>query len=221
LGRADLIEAAEGAADDYASGHAAPTGKDPLVGRSFRLLIPFGCSGPQSDPGTLQAFYDYDPVAKTLKITARPGEWASLPLFGAMTGGKVEAVEGFWVSRPWTTSEACPPARTGPPPVTPTPPAAQTIGLARLFDKDGSRVLRRDGRPYEVVRKVKDGDTQLVNHPYRLVLEGRVTGYGDGRALHCWSESVDHRPICLYAVEFDQVAIEDAATAETVADWKQ
>jgi hypothetical protein len=222
LTRADLVEAADGVADDYAAGAPLAAGIDPLVGRQFKVVTPFGCNGPQADPGVLQASYQYDPGHKALRITARPGTWTMLPLIQQLPGAAdIEDVEGFWVSRPWTTLSACPPIGDRTPPATPTPAAPQTLGLAEIFAKGGSRVLRRDGRPYEFIRKVADGDTDLVAHAYGLVLEGRLIGYPDGRALHCWSESIDHRPICLYAVEFDRVAFEDAVTHDVVADWKQ
>lgn len=63
-------------------------------------------------------------------------------------------VEGFWIPRPWSYSDACPPRRDQPVPASPTPPAGQTFGPAELFDAGDSRVQRRSDRPYEQVLKL-------------------------------------------------------------------
>jgi hypothetical protein len=59
----------------------------------------------------------------------------------------------------------------------------------------------------------------VLTHSYRLLLEGKVTGYPDGRAIQCWIEAPDHRPLCIYAVTFDHIAFEDAVTGEDLANW--
>ena len=222
LTRSDLISRASEAAAAYAAGVPLPAPKDPMVGRRFSLRIPFGCLGPQAGAGLSHAYYEYDPVKKTIRLVARPGIWTTFPLVQDLNKPEeIEAVEGFWVPRPWSNSEACPPNRDGPIPVTPTPAAAQTLGLARIFEKDGSRVLRRDGRAYEFVRKIGEGDDAPLAHSYRLVLEGHLEGYGDGRAVRCWAESADHRPVCFYAVAFDRVAFEDASSGAMLAEWRE
>jgi hypothetical protein len=222
LTRSDLIARASEATAAYAAGVPLPAPKDPMVGRRFSLRIPFGCLGPQAGAGLSQAYYEYDPVKKTIRLVARPGIWTTFPLMQDLNKAEeIEAVEGFWVPRPWSHSEGCAPNRNGPIPVTPTPAAAQTLGLARIFDKDGSRVLRRDGRAYEFVRKVDEGDQSPMAHSYRLVLEGRMEGYGDGRAVRCWSESADHRPVCFYAIAFERVAFEDADSGAMLAEWRE
>jgi hypothetical protein len=144
-----------------------------------------------------------------------------LPIIqGLGDAAKVEKVEGFWLPRPWSYSENCPPQREAPVPATPTPAATQSLGLAQVFRLEGSRLLRRDGRAYEFVRKVPEGDGSPLTTSYRLVLEGRIVGFDDGRAVRCWSETSDHRPICLYGVEFDRVAFEDAKGA-MLAEWRE
>jgi hypothetical protein len=222
LTRSEFIARASEAAGAYAAGTPLPDTKDPINGRRFSLRIPFGCRGPQTGAGVNQAYYEYDPVKKTMRLVARPGTWTTLPLMQDLSGSEeIEAVEGFWIPRPWSPSEACPPNRDGSIPVTPTPAATQTLGLARIFEKDGSRILRRDGRAYEFVRKMDEGDDARLAHSYRLVLEGRVEGYSEGRAVRCWAESADHRPVCLYAVAFDRVAFEDADSGAMLAEWRE
>lgn len=222
LSRADIVRDAKVAASAYASGAAPTLAKSPLIGRRFVVRIPFGCNGPGMAPPAAQADVEFDPATNVVKLTARPAVWTSLPALQDLpSASKIETVEGFWIPRPWVDSEACPPVRDTPLPATPTPAAAQTVGLARIFQKGGSRVLLRGDKPYQFSLKTPKDDAGALSHAYRLVLEGRLVGYGDGQASHCWSESPDHRPICLYAVEYDRVAFEDAATGQTLAQWRE
>jgi hypothetical protein len=219
LDRAALIAIGRRAADAYEAGE--PPGKDALVGRRFVVRLPFGCNGPQTSSGSSQAAYSYDPGRKSLRITVRAASWQELPQIQSLPdAGDLEAVQGFWLRRPWSTSETCPSARTGPPPAAPTPPSRESLGLATLFEAGGSRVLRQGDRPYEVVRKVGEKDADLVNHSYRLVLEGRISGFADGQAARCWSESPDQRPVCLIGVTIERLAIEDGQTGESLGEWR-
>lgn len=200
---------------------AAPAARDPLIDRAFRLRIPFGCEGPQIGAGTSQAYYEVDAKRRTVKLLARPADLASHPLVTQWpAAGDIEALETFWVPRPWTRSEACPPRRErpAPAPATPTPPSPPTLGLAAIFEAKGSRLGRRGGRPYELVRKVPmDADLPLTG-AYAMVLEGRLAAFPSGKVLRCWSETADHRPVCVYAVVLDRVAFETAA-GEPLAEW--
>lgn len=214
--RADLIRAAAAAADAYASGISS-NGAD-LVGRQFAVRLAFGCAGPVADPGPAQAYYQVDAKARSLRLVARPSIWTDLPLVRAApapTG--TETVEGFWIPRPWLTGDQCPKRREVAPPATPTPVEQPSLGLAVLHGQDASRTDRRGQRPYEhVVKLPPEGAGQ--GRVFELVLEGRISGFADGSALHCWSESAEHRPVCLYAVELDRVAFEGADGA-VLADW--
>ena len=214
--RADLILAAGRAADAYASG--VPGGGADLVGRRFAVRLAFGCGGPVADPGPAQAYYQIDAKALSLRLVARPAIWTDLPLVRAAPApAGTETVEGFWIPRPWLTGDRCPQRREVAPPATPTPVEQPSLGLAVLHGQDASRTERRGQRPYEHVLKLEpDGAGQ--GRVFELVLEGKISGYADGAALHCWSESAEHRPICLYAVDIDRVAFEDA-DGTVLADW--
>ncbi len=128
-------------------------------------------------------------------------------------------MEGFWLPRPWTASDICPPANNAPAPAISTPPSAQTVGLAQIFGPGSSRTQRHAEHPYSVTRKLGPADTNMLNHSYYLILEGAITGYPDGQSLHCWSESPDHHPICIFAVTLDRVAFSDAMTGEILGTW--
>jgi len=218
--RHELIDAARDAASQFAlSGHQQQ-GKDPLVGRRFALRIGFGCGGfsDQSLAGQLSVVYDAQ--KSTVTLTAAPSVWTTLPLIQDLADlSDIEAVEGFWIPRPWMYDEACPARTEGPPPVTPTPPQAPTLGLAEIFPTGGSRLVQHAANPYQYTRKVSAEETDILGHSYYLQLEGTLTGFGDGRALHCWSEAMDHAPICLYAATLDRVAFTDAVTGEVLAIW--
>lgn len=221
LTRSELVQAAQASASAYATGAAGSKAKSPLVGRAFVVRIPFGCDGPGAAPAAAQASVEFDAATGAVKLVARPSVWTSLPGVQELPNAKsVDTVEGFWIPRPWADSETCPPKRDRPLPATPTPPAAQTIGLARIFTEGDSRVSARGDRPYERTFKVPKDDTSRLGHAYALVLEGRLTGFGDGQVTHCWSESDDHRPVCLFSVEYDRVAFEDTVTGEVLAEWK-
>ena len=219
VSRSDLIAGAAAASSAYAAGEAPPTKAGPQVGRPFEISIAFGCTGPVTDPGSAQAYYQYDPKKQALRLVARPSIWTDLPLIRAMSVSKpAETVEGFWMPRPWTNSETCPPPRDAPPPATPTPFAAPTLGLAMVYGPESSRVDQRGDRPYEFLVKLAKPDAPILSRTFRLKLEGRIASFSDGASVRCWSESNDHRPVCLYAVDIDRVAFEDNQGA-VLTEW--
>jgi hypothetical protein len=221
LSRADIVQDAVASASAYAASASPPLQRSALLGRHFVVRIPFGCGGLGVTAPTAQASVELDTATNSLKLTAQPSIWTSLPVLQDLpNAARIETVEGFWIPRPWITSETCPPVRDTPLPATPTPASAQTVGLARLFEKGGSRVLMRGDKPYQTSVKLPKDDAELLSHTYRLVLEGKIVGYGDGRAAHCWSETADHRPICLFAVTYERVAFEDGKTGATLAEWR-
>lgn len=212
LGRAELLAAVARAADAAAGGASYPQAAADLAGRRFALRLPFGCQGPGRDD--LGLGYTLDPQGRVVRLTARPQVWTDAPWARALVGGpRTEAIEGFWVRRPWLTGEACPsPALAGGP-----PPAlsAETVGVVQAFEVGGSRLLRRGDRPYEVARKLDEGEVPGVGG-FRLALEGRI---GGERPIRCASEHPDRRPVCLVVVELDRVAFEDAG-GQTLAEWR-
>jgi hypothetical protein len=220
LTRQDLIEKAAETASVFASQGRLPPDADSYAGRRFSVRIAFGCGGVLAGNGTGQATSSFDAAKQTVTLTARPGDWTSLPVVqtpGDATG--IEAVEGFWLPRPWSLAEGCPPDIAYPVPATPTAPTAQTLGLAEFFADDTSRAGRHADHPYEFTRKIAADDTAVLGHGYWLVLEGRITGDAHGGALHCWMESPSHQPLCIYSVEFDHVAFVDGVSGDVLANW--
>jgi len=222
LGRAELIAAAGSAADAFAAGRPLPEGVTRLAGRDFEIRLAFGCpGGPHADVGALGA--DYDEAAKALRVRAEPVRWSPEDWLPATEGASdgalaVEDIEGFWISRPWTTSEACPsssPAPTG----VEAPPAAseQTLAIAQFFTSESSRVARRDGEAYQTVERVAP-DALDISQGLRLRLRGRLAPAPGAGPVLCRAPS-GGRPVCMVSAVFDEVAVEKPATGATLATW--
>lgn len=225
LSRGELVAAAGQAASAYAEGRV-PEGTDPLVGRTFAVRIAFGCSGPASDSvpdgeASGLATWSPGPDGKTIELKMTPGDWAGSALIAGGTDAPAwEAVEGFWIPRPWLTSESCPAVKGDPLQTGAVGAAPQTLGLAAIFEEGGSRIGRRNGRAYAFTVRAK-GDAPLPVPPagYRLALEGRIASFPDGRAIRCRAAGPDQRPVCVVAAKLDRVAFEDA-DGETLSEWR-
>ena len=222
LDRAGLLQAMDVAASAYAAGQ--DPGGASLSGRRFVVRQAFGCTGPTPPPaddatGNGLAAWSRAPQRGTVQLTLAPGDWTHSPLIagGADTW---EAAEGFWLPRPWLRADGCPGAQGDPLASGPGAPSPQTVGLAAVFDEGGSRLGRRNGRAYSfTVRGDGDQPPTAPAGGYRLVLEGRMTAFADGRAIRCRAASPDQRPVCIGAVQLDRVAFEDAAGA-VLSEWR-
>lgn len=222
LTRGELVSAAGQAASAYARGQVQ-TEIDPLVGRGFAVRIPFGCTGPSETVDGV-ARWSWGPDRKTIQLSLTPGEWTESALTvqpAAATSAPVwEAVEGFWVPRPWLAAEACPGVSPNSLQTALGSASPQTVGIAAVFEAGGSRIGRRNGRAYAfTVRAQGDEPLAAPTGGYRLLLEGRIVGFPGGRAIRCRSAGPDERPVCVAAVQLDKVAFEDAAGA-TLSEWR-
>lgn len=220
LDRADLLAAVDVAASAYAAGRA-PTGPDTLVGRRFVVRQAFGCTGPSPAPaenatGDGLGRWRWGTERRTIAVELAPGDWTNSP---QIAGGGWEAADGFWIARPWLRTDDCPGA-LGPLPGRPVAASPQTVGLAAVFEEDGSRIGRRNGRAYAFT--VRGGGDQSPPAPeggYRLVLEGRMTAFPDGRAIRCRASSLDQRPVCIAATQLSRVAFLDAS-GQMLGEWR-
>lgn len=220
LGRADLIALAATAAD------AAAAGRDPdpdiakADGRRFELRLPFGCDGPAGEDSTAAMRWRYDAEDGTLRVHVDPVIWTAQDWVPRDPTG-IEAIEGFWIARPWTSGEACPvggaqPAAIGAEPVT---LPGQTLALGQVFLADGPRGGKRDGKPYEVVVRVSESELD-TSSGFRLRVSGRIAGSLGAGPVRCRQPAgPEQRPICLVGVVMDEVAIENAASSKTLATW--
>lgn len=228
VARSDLLAAAAAAADEVAAGNPLPKSNLQLINRSFELRLPFACGD-----GILGKWgeWNFDPKTRVLRSTFRPQNWGSDPVFNRLAeGAPYDAAEGFWIERPWTRAEQCPPTpepspasttapetNTSPPPVA-TEGAESSLALVQYFSPDASRTLRRGNRPYTYTAKLA-AERQVPPSGLRIKLVGRISGFGDGQPVHCVVKAISKRPICGIAVEFTQVILEDGATGDTLTEW--
>lgn len=233
IDRAELLKDVAMAAETFALGRPSPKTVLELTGRRFSIKLPFGCLGP-GNAGPLT--YSYDDANMALRVSAQPERWvAADPVWASLASEGAETIEGFWIERPWIGVDGCPlagaalpaeaasPALPGPqkpaviPPgasTTPTSSSGQTVGLAQVFEKDGSRLMQRSGRAYQVIRKSEKPGAG----GFRLVLEGRIVTPSETSPIVCRSAGANQRPVCLVRVEFDRVAIE-SASGNLLGEW--
>lgn len=222
LDRRAILAAIARAASDYAAGSTAAP--DTLVGRPFDISLAFGCEGAETAPadgagdGLARWSRDSDPRAIRLSLT--PGDWTRSALIAGADQAPWEAVEGFWISRPWMSAQGCPSIRADPLTGGSAASSPQTAGLAAVFEKGGSRLGRRNGRAYaHTVRTSGDTPPTAPEGGYRLRMQGRIAAFPDGRAIRCRAVSPDQRPVCVAAVQLDRVAFQTAA-GDVLSEWR-
>ncbi|MFA7587483.1 MAG: hypothetical protein WCY11_15035 [Novosphingobium sp.] len=240
VGRADLLAAFARAADATAAGRPLPDANRQLIGRTFTLKLPFGCSGEASKDHPAWAGWTFGRNRQSLKLAATPERWTDADWVKSIAGNlSHEAVEGFWIERPWTSSEECPARET----VSATPSATgsaagspgasqaasdadqadsderQTVGVAQFFVPNSPRTFQRGSRAYAHTIRVRE-PADIEGRTYHLALSGRVTGYPDGQPIHCVQESPDRRPVCLMAVEWARVSFEDPRDGSALVEWR-
>jgi hypothetical protein len=111
LRRAELALAADRAAAAYAAGQPYADENRKLVGRRFEVVIPFGCRGPGRSDEINPARWRLDARRKTITLTAEPQVWTKTDwVVETAEAAEAEAVEGFWIPRPWLWTEVCPAA---------------------------------------------------------------------------------------------------------------
>ena len=219
LDRDGLLTAARAAASAYAQGEAPGETSAALGGRRFQLRLAFGCEGPATAETGGSAFWALGPDGDTLRVSVRPEVWTDSPFAQLIGGEGVEAVEGFWIPRPWQASETCPARRTDPLLAEAPPASPQTVGLATVFGPASSRVGRRGGRPYELTLPLTQANRPGLEG-LQIVLEGRVAPFADGRSIACRSAGPAQRPVCLIGSQLDRVAVRNPATEAVLGEWR-
>ncbi len=231
LGRADFIALAAKAADAFASGQAMPQEVTDAAGRRFDLVLPVGCAA-SGDPSLSATDWSYDKDRGRLRISIPPIGWKPAD-WNLDENAKVDSIEGFWITRPWSSSDACPPA---PPtgeaeePEKPAEPAAtadkeqgteplETLAVAQFFTPEGTSSIRRGGRPYSIVARIAP-DAFDASQGFRLRLTGRIDRVPGGAAAQCVQPAGrDNPPICIIATVLDEVRVENTATGAVLATW--
>jgi hypothetical protein len=222
LARADIMTLAAQMADAVASGQAMPKAVADAAGQRFELRLPFGCRGPAEAESDAAMRWRYDETDKALRVHVAPVVWTRADILdaaGQATAG--EAVEGFWIARPWTASEACPatpdnPAPDGTEAVT---LPGQTLAIAQFFDGDGARLGQRTGKPYETVVRLQP-DALQAERGFQLRIAGRIADIPGQGPVSCRQPAgAEQRPICVVGVTMDEVAIDNPRTGKTLATW--
>jgi hypothetical protein len=215
LNRADLILLAQQTADARASTTPTAEAVTDAAGRRFDLLLPFGCSGPSDQSSAQPLQWRYDPKTEALRVSVMPSAWTGSDW--ELDGPQTQRAEGFWIARPWTSSERCP-SSAAPPPVGAEPVTlpGQTLAIAQ-FSGEATAILSRDGKPFEIVKRVPaaafDGRQGLG-----LRIKGRLDRTGD--PIRCVQPAgVDQRPICVITARIDELRIENMTTGDALATW--
>lgn len=207
------------AADAAAAGSGPAEALRDAEGRRFELRLPFGCNGPAGENSNAAMRWRYDAAAGALRVHVAPSTWTPAEWWANAAQPAIDAIEGFWIARPWTSSEACAaggggPEATGVDPVT---LPGQTLALGEFFSD--ARVDRRDGRAYETVVRVTADELDMANG-LLLRISGRIARAPGAGPIQCRQPNgPEQRPICLIGVVMDEIAIEHPANDETVATW--
>src|SRR3546814_5273754 len=91
----------------FAAGEAMPAAVADAAGSRFELLLPFGCSGPSEAGTSLPMQWRYDEADGTLRVSVKPMMWSEAD-WNLDDRASTAAAEGFWITRPWSSSGACP-----------------------------------------------------------------------------------------------------------------
>ena len=110
IDRASLLAAAAEAASASAAGAETPESLRSLDGRQFELRIRFGCRGPSAELDERWLGWTFDSEKRRIRVRAMPTISKDVPLVARIIGDAFEAVEGFWIPRPWLLQPVCPAA---------------------------------------------------------------------------------------------------------------
>ena len=214
LTRADIIAWSQRAADASASGSSLPADSTGLDGRRFDLVIPFGCDGPSPAKDTDPIRWRYDADTQTLRIHVAAMLWQPAP-WETAEASEAAGLRGFWVDRPWTSSDRCKPAAAGDATVTHGEiPPEHTLAVVEVLTDE----QRRIDRPYAIVKRVAPESIDSTQG-FRLRLLGRVDRLPDGQNILCHQPGgAKQRPICLIGVMLDEVRIEQP-NGEVMGKW--
>ncbi len=229
LDRAAILAAVAAAASAHASGADDVGAQRALDGRQFEFRIRFGCRGPSKDLRDEWLGWSFDDEGRTLRVRARPTLAGEDSLVAELGGSGFEAVEGFWVPRPWLLQPVCPAAAA----VEPAPadevaeqdlkvseplPKSPRIGIAQFFSETDPRTGRRSMRPYEAVKTLDPGQ-DIGSRGFDLVLAGRLKLLPGKRVIACSAKGSLSPPDCIVSADFDRVWMEAAGTKQVIAEW--
>jgi hypothetical protein len=225
MSRAEVLAATAQAASAAAAGTAAGDSQRTLDGRQFELRIRFGCGGPAASLPETPLGWAYDPEKHTLRLRAMPTISADGDVVGVLGRDRFEAIEGFWIPRPWLLEAVCPA------PVPETRPAAggegsaadaevilPRVGIAQFYTSADPRTGRRSERAYEAVKTLAGKAPGAEG--FNLVLSGRLRAVPGRGVIACAVTGPDRPPDCIISADFDRVWIENPVGREVLAEWR-
>lgn len=199
-----------------------------LDGQPFEFTVRFGCEGPAKDLRSAPLGWTYQLDKETLRLRATPTITADDPVAAKIGGEAVEAIEGFWVLRPWLLQATCPAATA---PAEPAVEIAQSadqavqpslrwprVGIAQFFAPTDARTRQRDSRAYEVVKTVERG-ASVGSQGFNLVLSGRLRPAPRKRVIECVAVDRDTPPDCIVSADIDEVRMEQPKDSTVLARW--
>lgn len=234
LSRRDLLLATAGAASDFAAGVDDAERQRELDGQPFSFAIRL-CQG---DTGGAMFRSSFDEESRVLRLEVRPDIEANSPVIQQLSGPGIEAVEGFWIRKPWLLDPACPAAAPAAPPfeqreageaaeqdAEATQGAAERrlepplpwVGIAEFHDQASDRSSRRGDRPYEMTRRLPEGARVGA---VDLLIEGRLRALPAGKVIVCAGGSTATPPTCIISVRIDTVSLRQPG-GEMLAEWSQ
>jgi hypothetical protein len=220
LERADIIALANRAADASASQKPLPQDILSLAGRRFELVLPFGCDGPSPADADAPMSWRYDTNKQTLRIHISPTVWQASD-WGVQDLSVVDQrAEGFWIRRPWSSSETCPES-AGLVSVLDTPPVTQlgqTLAVAQ-FRRPAPDGQRRSSRSFDAVKRTPVEELNAARG-FRVKLVGRIDKLPDGLPVRCIQPTgSEQRPICVVSVSFEELRIENPSSGNVLGIW--
>ena len=234
MDRAAILLAAARAASAAALGQGDDRQQRDLDGKRFEVRLRFGCNpGARTKEDGGRFGVSFDEKDRTLRLRASPDLGIEDEPIAALAGEGVEAVEGFWIERPWLLTDGCPvtpqpqpqpdaepeaPKVEKPEAAVPFQPPGPRMGVAQFFTKTDPRTGRRDHRPYEATETLGEGKRPSAEG-YNLVLSGRLRAQPLGRVISCHATDVDAPPQCIVSADFDRVWIENPRSKEILANW--
>ena len=239
LDRAALLGVIAEAASATAAGAEMPEAVRSRDGRQFELRIRFGCGGPETDLGNRWLGWSFESESRRIRVRAMPTISKDDPLIEQLGDGKFEAIEGFWIPRPWLLQPVCPAVaaiHAASPPTTEQAqneadsaessegqldepvPRSPRIGIAQFFTKEDPRTRRRGMRPYEASHTLAEGKA-ISSQGYNLVLSGRLRALPGRGVIQCTARNANSPPECVVSAEFLRVWIEQPDTRDVIAEW--
>jgi hypothetical protein len=216
LDRAGFLAAMASAASAHVSGANNEEART-LDGHRFAIRIRFGCDGPAPADGSAALRWSAAKDGKSYDIYARPDLSQADEAPKAMSDETIEAIEGFWIPRPWELRGECPvPAADDAEARLPVP---QLVGIAQYFTAADSRVGRRSGRPYVATQKIAS-PAELPKSGLVLLLEGRFEAWPGGDVIRCIGSGRGQRPSCVASAHLDRAAFLKPEDSSVIAEWR-